>query len=312
MALFIKCTPSSRKKGVNIAVVEAVDLKGDSILINEIIDIHNWISVGNQVIIQTTVVDTLFYAYLLPEFQFYYMFGGKGEGPDEYMYPRLATDRKQKLYLYDNAKQKFVEFTLSEKELLVAKTMNTNTHMLVDQLLTVNDKLLCVKESSPNEIKFVLFSIENNKFEKISEYKVEVDMKGESSVNDFLVTNNKERMITFYIHKKQISLYKLNEKNKIEEIFTQLSTKENKNIFYYTYLSCTDKYVFALYQGFDPSLIDSNDQSTIEVYNWDGKLIKALKMDRIINRIIVNENVDYIYAVSPYESDYVYRYEINL
>ncbi|MDR1172824.1 MAG: TolB-like 6-bladed beta-propeller domain-containing protein, partial [Bacteroidales bacterium] len=59
-------------------------------------------------------------------------------------------------------------------------------------------------------------------------------------------------------------------------------------------------------------LLRSSDRSTIEVYDWDGKLIKKMKADRIINRIIVNENIGYIYAVSPDESEYVYRYEIDL
>jgi hypothetical protein len=312
MALFVKCTPSN-KKDTNTAVTEVTDLKSDSIFVNEIIDIHDWISVDNQIIIQTSVVDTLFYSYLLPDFQFYYMFGTRGQGPAEYIYPKLTTDGKKKLYLYDNAKKKFVEFALSEKEFVVVNARDVSTHMLVDKMLTVNDTLFCIKESNSDEIKIALFSIENNEFEKISEYKVESDLKGKASENDFLITNNKEKMATFYIHKKQIRLYQLSEKKEIEETFTLLVTrKENKNVFYYSDLCCTDKYIFALYQGFDPDLLKSSDQSTIEVYNWDGKLIKTLKADRIINRIIVNENINCIYGISPYKSEYIYKYETNI
>jgi hypothetical protein len=312
MALFGQCTPSN-KQGTDTDATEVTDLKSDSIFINEIIDIHDLISVDNQIIIQTSVVDTLFYSYLLPEFQAYYMFGRRGQGPDEYLYPRLATDGKKKLYLYDNAKKKFVEFVLSEKKFVVVNTLDVNTHMLVDKMLTINDSLFCAKESNPNEIKFTIFSIENNKFEKISEYKIESNLKGETSEKDFLITNNNERMATFYIHKKQIRLYQLNEKKKIKETFTLLATrKENKNIFHYSDLCCTSQYIFALYQGFDPDLLKSGDRSTIEIYNWEGKLIKTLKADRIINRIIVNENINCVYGISPYESEYIYRYEIDM
>jgi hypothetical protein len=312
MALFVQCTPSN-KKSTNTVVTEVSDLKSDSIFVDEIIDIRDWISVDNQIIIQTSVVDTLFYSYLLPEFQFYYMFGRRGQGTVEYIYPKLATDGKKKLYLYDNAKKKFVEFALSEKGFVVVNTIDVSTHILVDKMLTVNDALFCIKESYPDEIKFVIFSIENNKFEKISEYKIESDLKGETSENDFLITNYKERMATFYIHKKQIRLYQLNEKKKMKETFTLLATrKENKNIFHYSDLCCTSQYIFALYQGLDPDLLKSGDRSTIEIYNWDGKLIKTLKADRIINRIIVNENINCIYAISPYESEYIYKYEFDM
>jgi hypothetical protein len=311
MAFFVTCTPS--KKDTNTAATEAIDLKSDSISFNEIIDINDWISVDNQIIVQTSIVDTFFYSYLLPEFQFYYMFGKKGQGPDEYIYPRLATDGKKKLYLYDNAKKKFVEFAQAEKEFVIVNTIDVDTHMLVDKMLALSDDLFCVKESYPNEIKFAFFSIENNEFKKVSEYKAESGLKGKASGNDFLITNDKERMAAFYIHKKQIRLYQLNEKKEIEETFTLSATrKENENIFHYSDLCCTGKYIFALYQGFDPNLLKSGDRSTIEVYNWDGKLIKTLKADRIINRITVNENMDYIYGVSPYESEYIYSYEINL
>lgn len=311
-ALCGTCTPS-QKKGTNTATTETINLKSDSIFVNEIIDIHDWISVDHRIIVQASLVDTLFYSYLLPEFHFYSMFGKRGRGPAEYIYPRLATDGKKKLYLYDNAKRNLIEFTLSEKDFVAVNTINVDVNMLVDKMLMLSDDLFCVKELYPNEIKFAFLSIENNELKKISEYKVESDLKGKSSESDFLITNDHERMATFYIHKKQIRLYQLNKEKKIEETFTLPATqKEDENIFYYSDLCCTGKYIFALYQGFDPNLLRSSDRSTIEVYDWDGKLIKKMKADRIINRIIVNENIGYIYAVSPDESEYVYRYEIDL
>jgi hypothetical protein len=49
MALFVQCTPSN-KKSTNTVVTEVSDLKSDSIFVDEIIDIRDWISVDNQII----------------------------------------------------------------------------------------------------------------------------------------------------------------------------------------------------------------------------------------------------------------------
>ncbi|MDR0422051.1 MAG: hypothetical protein LBH72_03455, partial [Proteiniphilum sp.] len=106
--LFEGCTSKSgdttRVRESRIPVSEDITFACDSMPMHEIIDIRRWIRMDNRVIIQTSVVDTFFYVYTLPDFRYHSRFGLKGEGPDEFLFPLLATDGEKKLYIYDNAK----------------------------------------------------------------------------------------------------------------------------------------------------------------------------------------------------------------
>jgi hypothetical protein len=310
--LLTQCTPSNKSE-INIKSTERLSLDVDSIAVNEIINIDNWIAMDDCILIQTTLADTFFYAYSFPNFQFQSKFGIKGQGPNEYIYPRIATNAKTTMYLYDNAKNFLDEYTLSEGKFIIKNKIKVKEPLLVNVMLNIDEKTFCIKESSPNIIKLHIFKNAENELQHLSEYIVESDLNGETEYYDFMIANNKQNIVTFCLHKNEIHFYQVNDKNELMTIRYLVGEKiENKNTFCYTDLCCTEKYIYALYQGFSPESFKPSDKSVVEIYNWDGKHIASLNLDRIINRIIVNENINYIYAVSPAESDYIYRYKIDL
>jgi hypothetical protein len=312
--LFGKCTSKSKDAFPNNEniILSSEDITSDSILINEIIDVNNWISIDNQIIIQTSVIDTFFFSYLLPDWQIYSTFGRKGQGPQDYLFPQMATDGNKKLYIYDNAKHDLVEYVLLENKFIIKDKIKNRNPVLIDKMLNIDEITFFIKENTPNEIKFKILANKNNELIKLSDFVVESDLRGDTPFNDFVIANYKKYIATAYIHKNQICLYQIKENNKIKTLtdFTK-ETEVNKDKYFYTDLCCNEKYIYALYQGLVPNLVTEQDRSAIIIYNWSGEAIKKLNLDRIINKIIIDRHSNYIYAISPYESDYIYKYRIK-
>ena len=61
-------------------------LTADSLEVHEIFRPHKFFPLGDRMVVQT-LEDTVFYVYGLPDFDFRYAQGRRGEGPDEFLSP---------------------------------------------------------------------------------------------------------------------------------------------------------------------------------------------------------------------------------
>jgi hypothetical protein len=313
--LFEECTSKNKDIVSNNEnkILFSEEITGDSILINEVIDINDWVRIDNQIIIQASVIDTFFFSYLLPDWKTHSTFGKKGQGPQEYLFPRISTDGEEKLYIYDNAKHNLVEYILLENKFIIKDEVKNNNPILIDKMLTINETTFLVKENTPHEIRFKMLVNKNNELINVSDFIVESNLQGNTTFNDFVITNYKKHVATAYNHRNQIRLYQIGENNKFKILtdFTE-KTDENKNKYFYTDLCCNEKYIYALYQNLDANLATDQDKSAIIIYNWSGEVVRKLNLDRIINKIIIDRHADCIYAISPYNSDCIYKYRIEM
>lgn len=85
----------------------------------------------------------------------------------------------------------------------------------------------------------------------------------------------------------------------------QINEKDiQKLVTYYTNIKCTDKYIFALYQG---EIEDPTIKSMIEVYKLDGTPVKRLVLDQFIRLFAVDPYRNCIYGYNPAKGfDYVF------
>jgi len=71
----------------------------------------------------------------------------------------------------------------------------------------------------------------------------------------------------------------------------------------YISLCLTDNYIYALYAGKQVSeLENAEDLSSllsVQVFNWEGKALYELKLDRIINSFCVDEGNQCLYGINP-------------
>ena len=85
---------------------------------------------------------------------------------------------------------------------------------------------------------------------------------------------------------------------------------EDKQMNYYTGITTTSKYVYALYMNQSrEEAFDKEQPTEIHVFDWDGNFVKKLVANEYLYSITVNANDNAIYACDMEGN--VYRYELK-
>lgn len=288
-----------------------IRLTGDSIAINETINVNDWICTDRQLIIQSSDVDTFFYSYSWPDLKFQNSFGRKGGGPEEFVYPHLSTDRKDMIYVYDNATHTMTEFGWKENAFFINRQVKNNSKYLVSSLMAAFDNVFITKNANPNAISLSTLRFLKNRLETVSVFEVEKDLKGESSMHDFAVSNYQGNIALVYERSDRIRILKMDSNDQIHDVISEEKPSiPGDNIWFYSDIFCDEDYLYALYQGVDPSKIGPEFTSTVKVFDWSGKQIVQFELGRPIQKLLIDRDRKFLYALSPLFSEFIFRYNI--
>ncbi len=90
----------------------------------------------------------------------------------------------------------------------------------------------------------------------------------------------------------------------------------DKVIVYYQRIYSTDKYIYALYSG--KSMVDIQNSgkpdicNEIHVWNWEGKPVAKIILDRNVSSFVVSSNNQYIVCSSQEDINKLYKYKIDM
>lgn len=291
---------------------QEISLAADSIYINEIVEIDEWVQVDTLLCIKSSKTDTILYMYSLPSVKLVESIGLKGRGPDEYLYPHIAGDHRSHLYIYDNGNKKFKTLQISEKGCRVQSENILNQHDIINTFGHIEDSLFYFKEENPRLLSVNLNVIGLNGAQSVSSLKIIEDPTGMSHKKDFVVTNNQRDVVIAYLHQKKIEFYKIDERNKFQKTITYTDRKDiDVDKYQYIDISSCGNYIYVLYAGLDEQKIFSNNfVSTVEIFSKEGEAKMRLKLDRMVTKIIIGKDGKNLYAVSPFVADYIYKYEL--
>lgn len=288
-----------------------IRLASDSIAIHETINVKDWICTDRQLIIQSSDVDTFFYSYSWPDIKFQNSFGRKGSGPEEFVYPHLSTDRKDMIFVYDNATHTMTEYGWKENAFFINRQIKNSSKNLVSSLMAAFDNVFITKNATPNALSLSAIRFLKNKLETVSVFEVEKDLKGESSMHDFAVSNFQGNIALVYERSDRIRILKMDSNDQIHDVISvENPSKPNENIWFYSDVYCDEEYLYALYQGIDPSKIGPEFTSKVKVFDWSGELIVQFDLGRPIRKLLIDKDKKFLYALSPLVSEFIFRYNI--
>lgn len=75
---------------------------------------------------------------------------------------------------------------------------------------------------------------------------------------------------------------------------------------YYMSVQCDDEYIYALYKGGETS----DKATTVHVFDWDGHLVRKIKLDRPASSISLDPVSGMLYTMYPNQEE-IYSYRIN-
>lgn len=293
--------------------------------IQEIIQIGNLYKQGDYMILQNTErnASSFFYVYSYPDFHYLYSFCPRGNGPGEYLMPAVIKNTPGNIFSFrDHGTDQIVTYQLSDSAALPAGKFDCKpdeTHFFWE--INYIDANKYVLKSSTNQSNArELWDLAQRK--KLASLPNTFDLAQEMGENyypefdDFQIASFAEKMVFAYFLIDRIEIgqvkgdkMQINTSigtNKIPDfhLFNQETEGKYKysvdyNRVYYEYVTCTDQYIYALSARIPWGDLNRQHSSILEVYDWQGKPVKAIHLQQSLSAFTVDENTQTIYGINP-------------
>jgi len=330
--LFFSMGCADEKKQVEMQDLHHEVLDIPEILIGSPVDIQKD---GDCLIVLDYQHDSLFHRIDLKGNCYMGMFGTKGQGPDDFIYPSSLNVFGDGCFsCYDVGDRELNLICLDMNKVKVSKLLNYRKMMTFD-VVPLSEKLFIVNGETDGAM-FALVDKDGKVLSVSDEYPYKDD--AEKSISSrframayqgSLRVNPNGYFAYAMSSAKQVHLYKVeNEKiKKVGEVIdgyghyepnTRLGdgygvAHDGKSPECYKDLAITDDYVYALYSGrtFQEYKMSAYDCETIYVYDWTGKLVKTYHLDVPVTQFCIDEEANVIYATANVPDPTIVRFELD-
>lgn len=308
---FLGSCTSSQKQSVVFS--SSVELQSDSIIVPPVLLSVTRLFIAHDILIAYEQrKDTLFSFWKLPECQYLFSAGTKGQGPDDFLMLDkvfFETDNGFKTFEISSNKVKEVKIDSTGRLNLLAEQRLDVEQMPLNRFTFLSDNSYCFL-SDNEEYEYTLLDKEHH-LRSFSPYPKMLD-KGKDEDNAFLYNKllvskpDGERFAAFYVYIKMLRIY-----NKDGEMLNELVMDKPVNtvddgrrpIYYSQFPSATNQYIYVL--------DESKDEEKMEVWSWDGTPIIRYLLDKKIDAFAVSEKYNVIYAINKDRDDVIYTYKMN-
>lgn len=351
MALVAVACSSGEKVG-DMTFDSVEKLTYDSVAVNEILKPSDWFALeSSRAVVHSPRSEKLFYVYSLPEWNFLYSYGAKGEGPDDYRgsYVSLCDVNKDEFPVTSLAPGGIVERTLrvGESSIEVVGERKTGKNLTTDYMyreFTVNDSIYGLMwlpdwdwgTQDVSALKNFITTCDSRTNQHIDslpmaekiDYELSEDGMSVSGdiYNRAYIVYKHGKMYVFYDQLRRIDICDISPDGKITlektigepytwEDVQAMDFKKEKG---YKILSVDGgkryKYIYVMtcdYQ--DMGSWQKVLNTYVEVWDYDGNKVKKYDMGRNFNRVMVDEVNEYFYFHhTGYDFEWVFRYKYDL
>jgi hypothetical protein len=309
------------------------ELRASKIAIKEVLKPVDMAILDDYIIFQNEYIngEDCFYVYSSDKMKFCYSFGRLGQGPGEFIAPRIVQNSFGNIIsIYDSAFGKMVNFSISGQN---AERMNEKkiifTPYPVQNISYVNDTtILYFIQTNTYSNLYSHNLISNNIIDTLSfDTKIREKMgQNYNQMFDFFCFSNYERkyVITFNFM-DEVIIGLLDEEGKftkIDHAFKDVTFNSQivENVFHYMFPIATENFVYTQYYGrlfyymqpFPFNMKGRNFDFLIEVYDWEKNSIRILHLESEILRFYINRKTNKLYAWNLLEDfDYLLEYELQ-
>lgn len=257
--------------------------------------------------------DTMFSFWNIPECNYLFEAGNRGEGPDDFMMlDRVFQETQYGFKTFEIASNKVKEVAVDPNgtfKTVSIKQLNVEQRGLNRFLFLANDSYCFV--SDKEEYEYVLLD-KNGTIQYFGSYPEGLLEKDAEDLNRFIynkltVSNPKgDKFAAFYAYVKLCRIYN-SEGKLLKEIMLEQPQKnvtEDKKIYYSSYPYADENYIYVL--------TDKEEGRVLEVWDWEGIPKAHYLLDKSVNCIAMSSANGKLYAVCQNREDVVYIYSIPL
>lgn len=274
--------------------------------------------------------------FKLPELNFLYSWGINGRGPQEFdNTPVFYQSRTNKtIIIHDVLSRKVEYFTVNDSSMNYVKTLNLEYDGQIDPLNNIiqvkenlffadygtsyedtNREYIALSPQSKNPV-FLFGEYPNTELTDISRY-FKYSKKNIFNPQDSIFATFYSNYNRFKFFDIQGSLLK--EIHVMDSITAKKDNSSESNLdeyFLYRFPTwASEKYIyFYAFNEFSSKVFDkpnSNFQTSLEVWDWQGNPVSRIMFDRFIRNFTVSEKYGKLYGYSLENEDKIYVYDIS-
>jgi hypothetical protein len=307
---------------------EVIELKGESKPVNIIFKVSETKMMVNDtiLIVQNRHNYQSFMLFSLPGFNYIKSFGNIGNGPDEFLYPKLVSGTNSsstclilnKSNIYSLGK----DLNIKKEKVPFPFTNNPYDNR---EVAFLSDSSFMYVESTKRGKEIFRLNFTNNQTE-VSPILNLSFLKGHSGwatyIGDFGINRERNRMVYAYKYYKKIIFTQLDGTNSRivhfrapeNETKDVIRTLGPDNITHYWGISAQKNYVYFLYSGRTPIDVGNDfklgkDYIFVEQYDWNGNLVRKFRLDHW-GYFCINESETKLYLASVNDENPFYVYDL--
>lgn len=312
--LWGSCTSSKKQNMIFSAPV--VELYADSISIPPVLlAVTQMFIAHDTLIVYEQQKDTLFSFWKLPECQYLFSAGTKGQGPNDFLMldkTFVETDKGFKTFEIATNRIKEVGLDLNKQiSLLSEKQINAEQMPLNRFLFLANDSYCFLSKDENYE--FALLD-KKEQIHYFGKYPIDLMKKREDEVNSYVYNKlmvakpDGEKFAAFYAYIKMMRIYD-RKGNLLKECVMEVPTdiisdNEKRTVYYSSFPFASEKYIYAL--------IESGKRKYLEVWSWDGKPVAHYLLDKNIDMFTISLKDNKVYAIDKNVDDVIYTYKLQM
>lgn len=267
--------------------------------------------------------DSIFDVFSLPECNYLFSAGYKGEGPNDFM----DVDRR----LFVPTKNGFKVFFQSHKELKEVQFRDKSIEVVKDSILKfeidqypvngftpLNDSIFIYWSGFGKETEYDLLNRNTKEIIPFSPYpewaKQENAERLFTYIKNMTVKPDGKGFAAFYGYFKRFRIY--DDKGnllkdislEIEPYASDFETEVNSRmVYYFAYPKSSNEYIYALCKN---AKADAEAIPELQIWRWDGTPVGKYKLDRHITLFSISEKYEKMYAVNGENEEEIYVFSL--
>ena len=296
-------------KNTDKFVSEEMKLMADSVLLDKVFSPDFMVCIDDKLIISSSMSDTMLHVYSLPSLKHLNSIGRKGQGPDEFqLFPMFCNSQSDSLlYIWGFSPTTIKKFVIDHDGALDFRSLImlpkyesfNNMHIIDDSLFIYY---------LPDLLKIVKLDLKNNIDLEMIQMKKDDHNESYFYSNRGLIAVNDSFLLHGYLFRKQIDIYRVHDFSLKKEVIGDYKFEKpvlgdfNTTIYYRGIIACKN-YFYALCNE------NSNRDVVMEVYDYDGLLVKKFSFDIPPQLFVIDEENSTIYGYNEKYEDYLLRYK---
>jgi hypothetical protein len=290
--------PDGEVRMNDAAFGETINLTGKPINIKENIKPEQLFVKGNYLVTKNQRKDSVFMIFEIPSMKCVAAFGVKGNGPDEFGFPRIVETAEDSIlfYIYEMNNEKVYKVSLKLLYPEYYLTLSKKSRSFDEKQIVFIDNKTAYYSASASKGKMIYYFNRDSIPQDKSIHDLAIPgIKGSwtTLIGDFGINNHLGRIAYAYKYFKRLRIIDINsmkerniifEAKNLDKGLNDIATLEPTNITHYWGMSANDEYFWMLYSGRTPVDVQRDNRNNkkfifVEKFDWNGNPVKRYKLD---------------------------------